>query len=490
MWNKPWNFKEGFLIGGGLILAGLMLQLSVGPVMWDTFAWPANGIVLAGFIVMLTAMVYLRKKVYAFQWMTTYQAAIPALVYAVVLTIIMGVTRQQVNGTWINNMLSFWPFVLIYVYITVILGLTIHRRLRKIFRGEWSLKRDVPFMFNHLGLFLALTTATLGNADMQRVKMICGIGEPEWRALERSGAVKEMPIAIELKKFIMETYEEDKAAIKQEQSDARISSAEREQARPEVKPKRYASEIQILTKSGKNIETTVDVNKPYEVDGWKIYQYGYDTQMGAQSQISILELVSDPWLPWVYTGFYMMLAGAALMTLMVLWCRLRNATGKALGVYFVLAIFASLFAYFFFDSYNTKTLVPALQSPWFAPHVFVYIFAYCLLGVAVVIAWWKLADDLVYVSLAFLTIGMLFGALWAKEAWGHYWSWDPKETWAAITWIAYLIYIHYRQLPHHRSRLAFWMLIGSFVLLQMCWWGINYLPSAQGSSVHTYSTSK
>ncbi len=296
MWTKPWNMKEGFLIGGGLIIAGLALQLSVGPVVWDAFAWPLNGIVLSGFFVLLTAMVYLRKKVYAFEWLSTYQAAIPALVYAVVLTIIMGVTRQQVNGTWIYNMLSFWPFVLIYVYIAVILGLTIHRRLRQIFRGEGSMKRDIPFMLNHLGLFIALTTATLGSADMQRVKMICGIGEPEWRALKQDGAIKEMPIAIELKKFIMETYDNGS-------------------------PKRYASEIQILTKSGKNIETTIDVNKPYEVDGWKIYQYGYDTQMGAQSQISILELVTDPWLPFVYAGFYMMLAGGAVTALFVVWGR-------------------------------------------------------------------------------------------------------------------------------------------------------------------------
>ena len=210
------------------------------------------------------------------------------MVYAVALTIIMGLTRQQANGTWLNNMLSFWPFVLIYVYITVILGLTIHRRLRQIFRGEWSMKRDVPFLLNHLGLFIALTTATLGNADIQRVKMICSVGEPEWRAMEQGGAIKEMDLAIELKKFIMETYDDGSA-------------------------KRFASEIQILTKTGKNIETTIDVNMPYEVDGWKIYQYGYDTQMGAQSQISILELVSDPWLPFVYTGIYMMLAGAVCM---------------------------------------------------------------------------------------------------------------------------------------------------------------------------------
>ena len=476
--------KEGFLIGGGLIFAGLMLELSVGPVRWDAFAWPANGIVLTGFLALI-AFIYILGNYqlsiinyqlkYAFQFIGTYQAAIPAMVYAVVLTIIMGVTRQQVNGTWLNNMLSFWPFVLIYTYITVILGVVTLKRLCML---RWHLNiRNIAFLLNHLGLFLALTTATLGNADMQRVKMICGVGEPEWRVFDKEGAIKEMPIAIELKKFIMESYEDGK-------------------------PKRYASEVQILTQSGKNIETTIDVNKPYEVDGWKIYQYGYDTQMGAQSQISIFELVSDPWLPWVYAGFYMMLAGAVLMTLMVLWRRVRTATRKALWGYFALAVFASLFAYFFFDSYNTKTLVPALQSPWFAPHVFVYIFAYALLGIAAVIAIYglikhplpssilHLPSSIAYVGLAFLTIGMLFGALWAKEAWGHYWSWDPKETWAAITWLAYLIYIHYRQLPQQRNRLAFWILIGSFVLLQMCWWGINYLPSAQSSSVHTYNTSE
>ena len=259
--NKTWTMKEGFIIGGGLIVAGLLLQLSVGPVVWDAFAWTANGFVLSVFFVMLTTMVYLRKKVYAFQWMSTNQAAIPAMAYAVVLTIIMGLTRQQVNGTWFNNMLSFWPFVLTYVYLTVILGLTIHRRFRAIFRGQGSMKRDIPFMLNHMGLFIALVTATLGSADMQRVKMICGVGQPEWRAMEQNGAIKEMPIAIELKKFIMETYEGGK-------------------------PKRYASEIQILTKSGKNIETTVEVNKPYEVDGWKIYQYGYDTQMVRKARLT------------------------------------------------------------------------------------------------------------------------------------------------------------------------------------------------------------
>ena len=288
MWNKPWTMKEGFLIGGGLIVAGLALELSVGPVVWDAFSWPANGIVLAGFLLLIAGLFLLRKKVYAFRFVSTYQAAIPAMVYAVFLTIIMGVTRQQIGGTWFNDMLSFWPFVLIYVYIALILGVIILHRLFNFQLSIVNLKKDVPFLLNHVGLFLALTTATLGNADMQRVKMITTVGESEWRALDNNGAIKEMPLAIELKKFIMETYDDGS-------------------------PKRFASEIQILTKTGKNIETVVDVNKPYEVDGWKIYQYGYDTQMGAQSQISILELVSDPWLPLVYTGIYMMLAGAVCL---------------------------------------------------------------------------------------------------------------------------------------------------------------------------------
>ena len=98
-----------------------------------------------------------------------------------------------------------------------------------------------------------------------------------------------------------------------------------------------------------------------------------------------------------------------------------------------------------------------------------------------------LCDNLVYVGLACMTLGMLTGALWAKEAWGHYWAWDPKETWAAVTWFSYLTYIHMRIGLQQKRRLSLSVLLISFVFLQMCWWGINYLPSAQGSSIHTYN---
>jgi ABC-type transport system involved in cytochrome c biogenesis permease subunit len=148
-----------------------------------------------------------------------------------------------------------------------------------------------------------------------------------------------------------------------------------------------------------------------------------------------------------------------------------------------------------------KTLMPALQSPWFVPHVIVYIFSYALLAASSLVAVFglyrlyfknleqttlRLADNLVYIGFAFLTFGLLFGALWAKEAWGHYWTWDPKETWAFLTWLSYLIYLHFRIYQPKKVKAPLWTLSLAFIVLLICWFGINYLPSAQ-NSVHVYA---
>lgn len=147
---------------------------------------------------------------------------------------------------------------------------------------------------------------------------------------------------------------------------------------------------------------------------------------------------------------------------------------------------------------HSKSLMPALQSVWFVPHVVVYMMAYALLGAVTLFAiylWLRrdepqrrevaMCDNLVRVGWSFLTAGMIMGALWAKQAWGDYWSWDPKETWAAATWLAYLLYLHLRRAEPKQLDVAFVLLCFAFVLLQMCWWGINFLPSAQGG-MHSY----
>ena len=149
---------------------------------------------------------------------------------------------------------------------------------------------------------------------------------------------------------------------------------------------------------------------------------------------------------------------------------------------------------------HNKSLMPALQSVWFVPHVIVYMFSYALLGAVTLFAlylWLRssrrasdeemgLCDNLVRIGWAFLSLGMVMGALWAKQAWGDYWTWDPKETWAAATWLGYLLYLHLRAARPKDRNAAFALIVFSFLLLQMCWYGINYLPAAQGVSIHTY----
>lgn len=300
MWNKPWSIKEGFTIGAGLIILGLMLQISVGPIAWNYCRWPVNIILLAVFVAIIAIFYIFRHKVYFFNFIGTLQSAVPTIVYAVILTLILGLTRQTVDGEWLNDMLSFWPFVLIYVYLDFTLGIVIikqcHTWFLYISKVLFS-KNKIVFPYSrlfstlfHLGLFLTLTCATLGNADMHRLKTIVYTGRPEWRAMDSENRIRELNITFELKKFTIETYEDGT-------------------------PKRYASDLTIYTPDGQTIDTTIEVNHPFKYKGWKIYQSGYDPSSGPFHQSSILELIKDPWLPWVYTGVYIMLAGAVFMFL-------------------------------------------------------------------------------------------------------------------------------------------------------------------------------
>jgi cytochrome c-type biogenesis protein CcsB len=82
----------------------------------------------------------------------------------------------------------------------------------------------------------------------------------------------------------------------------------------------------------------------------------------------------------------------------------------------------------------------------------------------------------------FLTIGIISGAVWANEAWGSYWSWDPKETWALITWLVFAIYLHSRLLKGWQGEKA--ALLGScgFFVIWICYLGVNFL----GKGLHSY----
>ena len=81
-----------------------------------------------------------------------------------------------------------------------------------------------------------------------------------------------------------------------------------------------------------------------------------------------------------------------------------------------------------------------------------------------------------------LTIGIIAGAVWANEAWGSYWSWDPKETWALITWLVFAAYIHARLTQGWIGKKA--AILGSvgFFVVWICYLGVNFL----GQGLHSY----
>ena len=104
---------------------------------------------------------------------------------------------------------------------------------------------------------------------------------------------------------------------------------------------------------------------------------------------------------------------------------------------------------------QARPLPPALQSIWFVPHILTYMISYSLFAVAFLILIGRFFDkknreridrgiySLVCTGFPFVTMGMFFGAIWANDAWGTFWSWDGKENWSLVTWILYLLYLQF-----------------------------------------------
>lgn len=193
--------------------------------------------------------------------------------------------------------------------------------------------------------------------------------------------------------------------------------------------------------------------------------------------------------------FFLMVCGLAVF--------IRYRYRWVLGLSTLLAIVFSLLN-IFRPELLAEPMMPILKSIWFVPHVIVYIFAYGMLGIAFLLSTILLfarnteitdtryshIDSLTQIGTGFLLAGICLGALWAKDAWGYFWTWDPKETWALITILAYSIYIGMRkcrtEIPALAGKASLWMQIAGFICLQMCWYGVNFLKASQGLSVHIY----
>ena len=165
-----------------------------------------------------------------------------------------------------------------------------------------------------------------------------------------------------------------------------------------------------------------------------------------------------------------------------------------------------------YDTTLSRDIAPlqaALQSYWRSIHVPIIILSYALFTLAFVTAVVRLAlpkavllttaggtggfgktsdvlDELIYrftaIGFPLLAIGIILGGLWANEAWGNYWSWDPKESMSLVTLLGYGVYLHLRVNGEHNPRRLAWVSVAGFGLMLVTYFGVNLL----GIGLHSY----
>ncbi|MBC3927111.1 c-type cytochrome biogenesis protein CcsB [Undibacterium sp. CY21W] len=181
---------------------------------------------------------------------------------------------------------------------------------------------------------------------------------------------------------------------------------------------------------------------------------------------------------------------------------------RQLGAFVLLVISAAVGFLLWYtvtrDAAEIQPLVPALQSWWMKIHVPANFIGYGTFALAAMVAMayllkskgyladrlpaLEVLDDVMYkaiaVGFAFFTIATILGALWAAEAWGGYWSWDPKETWALIVWLNYAAWLHMRLMKGLRGQVAAWWALMGLLVTTFAFLGVNMFLSG----LHSYGT--
>ncbi|MBA2881966.1 cytochrome c-type biogenesis protein CcsB [Desulfosalsimonas propionicica] len=180
---------------------------------------------------------------------------------------------------------------------------------------------------------------------------------------------------------------------------------------------------------------------------------------------------------------------------------------RTIGVFASIVPFLAM-AYASLPSVDSQIqpLIPALQSNWLIAHVITCFLGYAAFAIACGISIMYLIksasaspdtgtigrfpdaetmDELTHQMIAFgfllLSVGIITGAIWADQAWGRYWGWDPKETWSLITWLIYATLLHARFMRGWEGRRIAYLSCLGFVAVLFTYFGVNLLPG-----LHSY----
>ena len=393
----------------------------------------------------------------------------------------VGAIGLAVEGTWSVPLHDTIPAAIFALVLLLSLSLTVLDGVRRMATrpastsgttrpAQTATRPTIPALLSHAGIAVILFAALFGAPDVTRARITlyapvpeqCPVQAPDATraritvpqgkavtiARTDDGLLLPLPFEVALEQFTIDHYPDSRS------------------------PRQYTSRLRI---DGKACE--VSVNHPLRHGGYTIYQDSYDQQAGS---FTVLQLVRDPWLPLIFAGIALLAAGAI---------GLLAGQWKAKLLIPAVLVLTILFTLLSIKKIELGTLAPALRSWWFVPHLFVYMVAYSLMALALLVRLLPLRDKvalsgkLLRSSSALLVLGMLCGSVWAYQAWGSCWAWDPKENWAAVTWILALVQLH---LPNKGGWKAVTLLILAFLALQITWYGVNWLPSSI-NSLHTYN---
>ncbi len=392
-WEHPWRYRESFLVVLELIFLGLIFEVLTGGRGAPMLKWPVNMFVGAGILLMLFIIYYRYKSRPMVKWLSSVPAAISAISFFALVTLLLGFIKQDdadVNRylrlLGLTHMKNSWLMMVSGMYFLTTLGLVALRRATPLRR------KNLGFLLNHVGLWITIAAGYLGSGDLMRLDLTVWEGQPSTNQAmdKRTQQVHTLPFAVRLIDFNIEDYnpklaimdgrsgkisfEEGKSlpfvekglkttlmnwevevlefepsAFRQDEGYYKADSIGSAPAAyvkavnmvsgEETKgwlssgsfrvmnqhmpldnhnflvmtipePEKYSSDILIVNDAQEARPLTLEVNKPFKYMGWKLYQLSYDERMGKWSKVSVIEAVRDPWLPIVYLGVFLLLAGA------------------------------------------------------------------------------------------------------------------------------------------------------------------------------------
>ncbi len=385
------DYRQGFLISLIIIVVGAVFEWITGGKGVALPSWPMNLFVVLSFALILVFTHFYYRDMPTVRWLSRVPAAVSSIILFTLLTLIMGLTKQnnpeasafmKISG--LDHVRSGYVFLLSGLYLLTTLGLVILRRLTPI------KYRNIGFTLNHLGLWIIVMAGSLGSGDLQRLQVYVNENQSVWFGYNTNGQPRKLPFTITLLDFSITEFPPKLAYVETPSmsfpkdvvdnmilmedglqttisgwditvekllisahkdsignfypSDdtlsypaARIKAVTKDgnivregwissgnimtrpvllmldnkyslaMAKPEARE--YNSKI-VIDMSGKKDTATLIVNKPVNVAGWNLYQLSYDERMGRWSKLSVIEAIRDPWLPLIYVGIFMVIAGS------------------------------------------------------------------------------------------------------------------------------------------------------------------------------------